>query len=187
MTEQLDIVELLQKAAGVRSDTDAWLMVRGADEIKRQREAAQLAYAALSSGLRSPAPEALVDTASDIDRARRQGWAQGMKDTLKNIQAAGKIRVSIKCEVCPHEEGCQLCERNGECVIIHRVTAPAPAGEGLSERILVLDQDLGVKVGGHFDGWLMRRAADGQWVSIRKLPTEDPFSATPNFLKEDQP
>ena len=39
----------------------------------------------------------LVDTASDIDKARREGWAQGMKDTLANIQAAGKMadRASI--------------------------------------------------------------------------------------------
>lgn len=70
----------------------------------------------------------LVDAASDIDRARREGWAQGMIDTLKNIQAAGKITVQVKCEVCPHEDGCVQCERDGECVAVHRVTpSPSPA------------------------------------------------------------
>lgn len=54
---------------------------------------------------------------------------------------------------------------------------------GETEKILVLDEYLGVKVGGHFDGWLMRRGGDGQWVTVRKLPEEDPFKHTPEFMK----
>jgi hypothetical protein len=52
------------------------------------------------------------------------------------------------------------------------------------ERILVLDEYRGVKFGGRFDGWLMRRAADGQWVTVRKLPEEDPFAHISDDLRE---
>lgn len=46
-----------------------------------------------------------------------------------------------------------------------------------SARIILTSQDEGVLVerGGKFDGWLMRRHPDGQWVSVRKLDAADPF------------
>lgn len=54
-------------------------------------------------------------------------------------------------------------------------------GEMSEERILILEdlfsKDHGVAIGGRFDGWLMWRHPDGQWVSIRKLREDDPFVA----------
>ena len=48
----------------------------------------------------------------------------------------------------------------------------------MTERILIIDnlRTMGVKVGGRFDGWLMRKHPDGQWVSVRKLESVDPFA-----------
>jgi hypothetical protein len=46
----------------------------------------------------------------------------------------------------------------------------------MTERILLLGEgNMGVKVGGRFDGWLMTKHPDGQWVSVRKLEESDPF------------
>lgn len=58
-----------------------------------------------------------------------------------------------------------------------------PVAPVQAERVLVLDHHMGVKVGGRFDGWLMRRHPDGEWVTVRKLPEEDPFKHTPEFMK----
>jgi len=49
-------------------------------------------------------------------------------------------------------------------------------------RILIIDDRdpiLGVSSGGRFDGWLMRKHPDGQWVSVRKLTEEDPLASWP--------
>ena len=47
-------------------------------------------------------------------------------------------------------------------------------------RILVLPNGhTGVCVGGRFNGWLMHRHPDGQWVSVVKLQEVDPTSANP--------
>lgn len=53
-------------------------------------------------------------------------------------------------------------------------------------RILLIGVSQGVMVGGRFDGWLMQQIHDGQWVSIRKLETADPFEHTPEFLRPSQ-
>lgn len=45
----------------------------------------------------------------------------------------------------------------------------------MDEKILVLGDGTGVKVGGKFHGWLMRQHPDGHWVSVRKLDEVDPF------------
>lgn len=37
------------------------------------------------------------------------------------------------------------------------------------DRFLWVDAEHAVKVGGRFDGWLMWKHPDGQWVSVRKL------------------
>jgi hypothetical protein len=42
-------------------------------------------------------------------------------------------------------------------------------------RIALLGGGKGVCIGGRFDGWLMRKHPDGQWVSEIKLETEDPM------------
>ena len=60
------------------------------------------------------------------------------------------------------------------------------------DRILILEGDLfpmdhGVAIGGRFDGWLMWRHPDGQWVSIRKLREDDPFAALPEVLGGPNP
>lgn len=41
-------------------------------------------------------------------------------------------------------------------------------------RVLVLDKEHGVCVGGRYDGYLMRRHVDGYWVTARKLEAVDP-------------
>lgn len=42
-------------------------------------------------------------------------------------------------------------------------------------RILITSEDHGVCIGGRFDGWLMWKHPDGQWVSVRKLVEERPY------------
>jgi hypothetical protein len=42
-------------------------------------------------------------------------------------------------------------------------------------RIALLGVGKGVCIGGRFDGWLMRKHPDGQWVSEAKLESEDPM------------
>ena len=42
-------------------------------------------------------------------------------------------------------------------------------------RIVILGGGKGVCIGGRFDGWLMRKHPDGQWVSEAKLESEDPL------------
>ena len=51
----------------------------------------------------------------------------------------------------------------------------------MTERVLIIDnlRTMGVKVGGRFDGWLVRKHPDGQWVSVRKLESVDPFEGDP--------
>lgn len=39
-------------------------------------------------------------------------------------------------------------------------------------RVIFISEDHGVCVGGRFDGWLMWKHPDGQWVSVRKLVQE---------------
>lgn len=46
----------------------------------------------------------------------------------------------------------------------------------LSPRMLKTDNDHAVCVGGRWDGWLMWKHPDGQWVSVRKLEQERPHS-----------
>lgn len=42
----------------------------------------------------------------------------------------------------------------------------------------------GVCLEGRWKGWLFRKHADGQWVSVRKLELEDPSAADADwFLK----
>jgi hypothetical protein len=43
--------------------------------------------------------------------------------------------------------------------------------------------DAGVCIGGRFNGWLMAKGRGGQWVSVRKLATEDPADSLPDWLK----
>lgn len=43
--------------------------------------------------------------------------------------------------------------------------------------------EVGIAIGGRFDGWLMRRHPDGQWVSVSKFPEEDPYAALPDFMR----
>jgi len=38
-----------------------------------------------------------------------------------------------------------------------------------TDRFLWVDAEHAVKVGGRFDGWLMWKHPDGEWVSVRKL------------------
>lgn len=42
-------------------------------------------------------------------------------------------------------------------------------------RIVLLGDGTGVCIGGRFDGWLMWKHPDGQWVSKKKLESEDPM------------
>lgn len=53
----------------------------------------------------------------------------------------------------------------------------------MAERIIITAPGMGVCVGGRFDGWLMRKHPDGQWVSEKKLESEDPYDSLPDFLK----
>lgn len=45
-------------------------------------------------------------------------------------------------------------------------------------RFLLIDNDQAVCVGGRFDGWLMQRHPDGQWVTVKSLETERPRMVT---------
>jgi len=57
-------------------------------------------------------------------------------------------------------------------------TTPAPAvDEAAKPRILLLPSGAGVCVGGRWDGWMVHRHPDGQWVSDRRLPEVDPFAS----------
>lgn len=51
--------------------------------------------------------------------------------------------------------------------------------------IYKLRDGYGVCVGGRFDGWLMRKHPDGQWVSVEKLELEAP--KVPAFLQTAKP
>ena len=42
-------------------------------------------------------------------------------------------------------------------------------------RIVLLGGGKGVCIGGRFDGWMMWKHPDGQWVSEVKLESEDPM------------
>lgn len=54
-------------------------------------------------------------------------------------------------------------------------------------RMLIIDKDSAVCVGGRFDGWRMWRHPDGQWVSIEKLKQEAPtYPATIAALRKVQ-
>lgn len=46
-----------------------------------------------------------------------------------------------------------------------------------AERFLWIDADHAVKIGGSFDGWLMWKHPDGEWVSVRRLMQERPSYA----------
>jgi len=41
-------------------------------------------------------------------------------------------------------------------------------------RFIKIDADQAICVGGRFDGWLMHKHPDGQWITIRKLEQEYP-------------
>lgn len=55
-------------------------------------------------------------------------------------------------------------------------------------RMLKTDKDHAVCVGGRWDGWLMYKHPDGQWVSLRKLDIECPdVGAGIGFLAQSAP
>jgi hypothetical protein len=41
----------------------------------------------------------------------------------------------------------------------------------------------GVCIGGRWNGWLMRKHADGRWMSVRKLETANPIDDLPRWVK----
>ena len=43
-------------------------------------------------------------------------------------------------------------------------------------RMIVVEPDRAVCVGGRYDGWLMHRHPDGQWITVRKLGQEQPHA-----------
>lgn len=54
-------------------------------------------------------------------------------------------------------------------------SAASPQDEAVREaetRFLILPDGMSVCLGGRFNGWLMRKHPDGQWVSVQKLPVE---------------
>lgn len=54
----------------------------------------------------------------------------------------------------------------------------------MSESVIyVTNPGEGVCIGGRFNGWLMRRHPDGQWVSVRKLETVNPADSLPDWMK----
>ncbi len=73
------LAETMEEARRIVEAWDARPKVRGRDDPQTIR------FARALLDLR---PADLVDTASDLDRARREGWAKGMTDTLGSIQFA---------------------------------------------------------------------------------------------------
>lgn len=51
----------------------------------------------------------------------------------------------------------------------------------MSEILVLNGNGAGICIGGRFDGWLMKKHPDGQWVSVRKLERETP--QVPSFLQ----
>ena len=45
--------------------------------------------------------------------------------------------------------------------------------------IAKINEEEGVCMDGRWRGWLFRRHADGQWVSVRKLDVQDPMQGSP--------
>jgi hypothetical protein len=54
-------------------------------------------------------------------------------------------------------------------------------------RVLLTDETHGVCVGGRYDGWLMWKHPDGQWVTMRKLTQENPQPAQTKPIEETTP
>ena len=58
-----------------------------------------------------------------------------------------------------------------------------PQAVKVKPRIFMLpDGRAGVCVGGRYDGWMMYRHPDGQWVTDHKMPVSDPSESLPAIL-----
>lgn len=58
-------------------------------------------------------------------------------------------------------------------------------GEIVESRIVPFSADHGVCIGGRFDGWIMWKHPDGQWVSVEKPEPEVPHSELTAVPAED--
>jgi hypothetical protein len=64
--------------------------------------------------------------------------------------------------------------------------------DATKSRVYLFDHANGVVIGGKWDGWLVWRHPDGQWVTVQKAEVRDPLESIPdifkpvhNFPKED--
>jgi hypothetical protein len=113
--------------------------------------------------------DAAIDEIAAL-RMERDDW-KGRYDTLLAIWEELRAENKLLKATAPSSEAALAAIRAKTRIAIIGLSFRAGTGT---------DDLLGVCIGGRWDGWLMRKHPDGQWVSVRKLETEDPLQARPS-------
>lgn len=105
---------------------------------------------------------AALDRPTDAEREELAKWMEAL-DAQHSAQALATSSHQV------HNDHMNDAKRARRIAAILRQLAPAQAGESVPHRMLDLGDGNAVCIGGRFDGWLMRRHPDGQFVSVRLL------------------
>lgn len=105
---------------------------------------------------------AALDRPTDAEREELAKWMEAL-DAQHSAQALATSSHQV------HNDHMNDAKRARRIAAILRQLAPAQAGESVPHRMLDLGDGNAVCIGGRFDGWLMRRHHDGQFVSVRLL------------------
>lgn len=153
-------------------------MDEAANEIERLEKALELRNAEVVDALKwLPCSPPGVETEGQIaalekmlERASKIGSSRQLNDLIPEMRAL--LSTSSRGET--------------DSGSLAMTPASLPASDGrpqvaasVVERMILMPDGWGIKIGGRFDGWLMRPDADGGWVSVRKLAQQCPIEYGP--------
>lgn len=159
-----DLSTKLGKAEGKLLASETYGVVEG---WKSRAEKAEAERDAIAAAAFEAAASEQAKAQGNIDEMARDGL--GPKSALDiwtgRLVAAQEIKSAIRALATEPQRAALdrlIADRVAEAVKVKPV-------------ILILPDGGGICVGGRWHGWLMRRHADGQWISIAKLAAVDPF------------
>lgn len=99
-----------------------------------------------------PPPSLAAQVAERPSDSNADAWAVWLEEHADSSTAFKAVQIATALDVSEHRSR-----------LLDRLQAP---------RVIWISEDHGVCVGGRFDGWLMWKHPDGQWVTVRKLMQE---------------